>query len=348
MLGPGQMTRVGIKDVARTAGVSVTTVSHALNGKGRLPARTRERVRRVALELGYRPNATARNLAGGRTGLLGMAVSQADGQPFVLSDFAYFAQLMSAAASAAIERGFALVLTPPARGEGPWSGIDVDGAVIVDPVRGDPYVRALREAGVPVVTTGRVPDDPVDADRTWVDADHVGGTIAVLEHLRRSGARRIALVTSPLVTSYAIDGERAYREWCAAHDNEVLVATAWDSLTEASGYAATAELLQRPDPPDAVYATLDRLALGALLAAQSHRVRVPQDLLVAGCTDSTAARAAKPGLTALSVHPDEVGRRAVQLLADLVEGEEPAQRRIVVPTRIVARGSTRRRAAGAI
>ena len=341
MLARTIMTRVGIKDVARTAGVSVTTVSHALNGKGRLPARTRERVRRVAVELGYRPSATARNLAGGRTGLLGLAVSQADGQPFVLSDFAYFAQLMSAAASAAIERGFALVLTPPARGAGPsWSGIDVDGAVIVDPVRGDPYVRALREAGVPVVTTGRVPGDGEEA--TWVESDHVAGTFTVLDHLRRRGARRIALVTSPLVTSYAIDGERAYREWCLAHDNEVLVAMATDTLTEAAGYAATAALLRRADPPDAVYATLDRLALGTLLAAESHGVRVPDDLLVVGCTDSAAARAAKPALTALSVDPEAVGRRAVQLLADLVEGDPPAERRIVVPTRIVTRASTRR------
>jgi DNA-binding LacI/PurR family transcriptional regulator len=337
----GAMTRVGIKDVARTAGVSVTTVSHALNGKGRLPARTRERVRRVALELGYRPSATARNLAGGRTGLLGMAVSQADGQPFVLSDFAYFAQLMSAAASAAIERGFALVLTPPARGEGPLSGIDVDGAVIVDPVTRDPHVAALRQAGVPVVTTGRVPGE--DGDEPWVDADHVGGTVAVLEHLRGRGARRIALVTSPLVTSYAIDGERAYREWCAAHGNEVLVATARDSLTEAAGYAATQELLQRPDPPDAVYATLDRLALGTLLAARAHGVAVPDDLLVAGCTDSAAARAASPALTALVVHPDEVGRRAVGLLAALVDGQQPQERQVVVPARVVPRASTRRR-----
>ena len=74
------MARIGIKDVAEAAGVSVTTVSHALNGKGRLPVETRERVQRVARDLGYRPSSTARNLVGGRTGLIGLTVSQAQGR----------------------------------------------------------------------------------------------------------------------------------------------------------------------------------------------------------------------------------------------------------------------------
>src|SRR4051794_9708737 len=92
-----RVQRPDIKDAARAAGVSVTTVSHALNGKGRISATTRKRVKRLADSLGYRPNNTARNLVGGRTGLFGLALSQTSTLPISLGDFAYFAQLMMGA-----------------------------------------------------------------------------------------------------------------------------------------------------------------------------------------------------------------------------------------------------------
>ena len=334
------MARVGIKAVAHAAGVSVTTVSHALNGKGRITEETRERVQRVARELGYRPSSTARNLVGGRTGLILLTVSQAEGLPFALSDFAYFSQLMSAAATAAIERGYALVLAPPTSGDHGWPGVDVDGAIIVDPVTDDPLVGSLARAGIPVVTTGRVVGDE-DA-HPWVDNDHAAGTRAVLDHLERREATRIALVTSPPVTSYTADAEAAYRAWCAERDCEPLVAYAREDLTEGAGYAAASELLELPEPPDAVYATLDRLALGTLLAAQGRAIRVPEDLMVVGCTDSDAGRLARPSLTALRLHPDELGRSAVRLLADIVEERDTPATHVVVPTRIISRASTRR------
>jgi len=334
------VSRVGIKEVARAAGVSVTTVSHALNGKGRLPEETRERVRRVALELGYRPSTTARNLVGRRTGLIGLTVSQAEGVPFALSDFAYFSQLMSAAATTAIERGYALVLAPPAAGRDGWLGVDVDGAVIVDPVRDDPLVHSLHRAAVPVVTTGQVTG--AEGRDPWVDNDHAAGTRSVLDHIARRGARRIALVTSPPVTSYTEDSEAAYRAWCAEHGCEALVAYAREDLTEGAGYAAASRLLSLPEPIDGVYATLDRLALGTLLAAEARSIHVPGDLLVVGNTDSDAARLATPSLTALSLHPDEIGRRAVELLADVITGADPPPPNVIVPTRIIPRASTRR------
>jgi DNA-binding LacI/PurR family transcriptional regulator len=330
--------RVGIREVAAAAGVSVTTVSHALNGKGRLPAETRERVRQVALDLGYRPSRTARNLVGGRTGLLGLTVAQTSKVPFVLSDFAYFTQMMSAAATAAIERGYALVLTPPAAGGG-WPQVDLDGAVVVDPIADDPLVGDLRASGTAVVTTGRVVGED---GGPWVDNDHAAGTRTVLDHLARRGARRIALITSPPVTSYTADSEDAYRAWCDDHGAEPLVEYARRDLTEGAGYAVASGLLDRDDPPDAIYATLDRLALGTLLAAQARRIDVPGDLLLVGCTDSDAARLARPALTILNLHAAEIGRRAVELLADVVEERVEPDATVTIPTRVVVRASTRR------
>jgi DNA-binding LacI/PurR family transcriptional regulator len=334
-------TRIGIKEVAAAAGVSVTTVSHALNDKGRLPEATRQRVRTIADELGYRPNATARNLVVGRTGLLGLAVSQRGGPPFAVTDFAYFAQLMIAASTAAIADGYALVLAPADSALSPQGGITVDGAIIVDPVRDDPLVASLQRAGITVVTTGRVPGD--DERSCWVDNDHIAGTCAMLDHLARRGGRRIALMTSPLEISYTLDVERAYLGWCARHRVEPLIKATEMGLTERAGYAAASELLELPEPPDAIFATYDRLAYGTLLAAEGRGVRVPEDLLLATtATESQAPEQARPSLTTLNLHPEEIGRCAAALLVELLDEEEPA-RHVVVPHRVVARASTRRR-----
>jgi DNA-binding LacI/PurR family transcriptional regulator len=334
--------RIGIREVAAAAGVSVTTVSHSLNGKGRLPERTRQHVREVAERLGYRPNAAARSLAGGKTGLLGLVISQEAGLEFSVSDIAYFGQLMAGATTAAMERGYALALTPPDLDPTLGGRLPLDGAVVVDPTFGDPTVAALRDAGVPVVTNGRVLDSP--ADGAWVDNDYAAGANAMFEHLTRHGARRIALLSSRPLISYLVDTEHAYREWCDAHGSEPLIAYVSGGLTESAGFAAASELLARDSRPDAIYATYDRLGLGALLAADANGIAVPSDLIVAACTDSAACRNASPSLTALNLHAEEIGREAVRLLVDLVEDAPPdgAAAHVRLPTRVVARASTRR------
>jgi DNA-binding LacI/PurR family transcriptional regulator len=333
--------RVGIRDIAEAAGVSATTVSHGLNGKGRLPQETRERIRRIAEELGYRPNISARNLKRGRTGLLGLASSRH--MPFALSDFAYFAQLMAGAATASMDRGYPLVLAPPNRAIGETGGIEVDGAIFVDPVRDDPLVDELRGLGIPLVTTGRVlGSEHADA---WVDNDHRAATDAILDHLHRRGARRIALLTTPTEISYRADLDEAYGAWCAAHDMRPRIAYARADLTESAGFNAATELLSAPDPPDAIFASYDRLAYGALLAARAGGINVPDELLLAmTATASGTAQPGGPAITAVDLHPEHIGRAAAGLLVDLLEERPVAETNILVPTRIISRASTRRRA----
>lgn len=335
--GPGAEDRVGIKQVAAAAGVSVTTVSHALNGKGRLNEQTRRRVQDVAARMGYRPNALARSLAGGRTGLIGLAIAQGGEGRFAFSDFAYYANIMSAAASAALDRGYALVLSSGAEQQR-LRTVRLDGAIVVDPGREDPLCREFRAQGVPLVTNGR---EPGVADGYWVDNDHGASTRAVLDHLAAHGAQRVGFVTSPAVNSYAEDARAGYEEWCAARGQPPLLAVG-ANLTEAAGFEAALQLLRAPARPDAIYATLDWLALGALRAARTQALAVPGQLLIAGCTDSDAARWARPPLTVLALDPQRIARTAVEMLVELIEGREPAQPRVLIPTRIIARASTTR------
>jgi DNA-binding LacI/PurR family transcriptional regulator len=335
--------RVDIREVARVAGVSVTTVSHALNGKGRLPDETREHVHEVAQRLGYRPSASARNLAGGKTGLLGLVVSQPQRKSFVVTDFDYFTEIMSAATAAAMARGYALVLAPPQWGLG-REAVPVDGAIVIDPLRRDPLVRHFQSAGKPVVTTGRLLD--AGAAQAWVDNDHVAGTRTVLNHLARRGATRIALLTNPTRISYTVDVEAAYREWCDDHGQQPIIKKARADLTERAGFAAATELLAADEAPEAIYATYDRLAYGALLAAEARGARVPEDLLLVMTATNSGLAPQRPTITSLDLHPAEIGTLAAALLVDLIEEREPDARQLIVPTRLIARTSTARRAAG--
>jgi DNA-binding LacI/PurR family transcriptional regulator len=328
---------VKIGDVAAAAGVSITTVSHALSGKGRLPEATRQRVREVAERLGYQPSALAQALAGGRTGMLALTVSLVADVALRIGDVDYFIQVMNAATSEAFARGFSLTLMPAESRRELLERLPLDGVIVMDPVRGDEIVALLGERGVPVVTTGRCPDGPEDA--CWVDNDHVAGTRAMIAHLAAEGATRVALLTAPPLQSYTIDALGAFETASAEHGLETIVETVTDSLGESGGYAAASRLLAARRPPDAIYATIDRLALGALLAAEAKGIRVPEALRVAGCTDSDAGRSAS--LTALSTHPEWIGTEAIDLLSGLVADGTPAVPHRVVPFSLIPRDSTR-------
>lgn len=337
----GRKGRIGIKDVAAAAGVSPTTVSHALSGKGRLPDSTRQRIAAIAGELGYQPNASARNLVSGRTGLLGIVVSASHETPFGLGDFDYFIQLLSAATGAAVERGKALVVQGIRSGPDAFGITAVDGAIVVDPVTDDPLLDSLDAAGVPVVTTGRRDGVPgFGRPDCWVDNDHYGATLAIMGHLVENGASRIGLVTTTPVTSYTRDAISGYRKWCENAGQEPRIAFAEGPINEGSGFRAAEELMDEEEPPDAIYATLDQLALGVTLAARSRGIAVPDDLMIAGCTDSQASIWADPPLTAVTLNPEEIGRAAVASLIDLINGDTPDP--AVIPTAIVARASTTR------
>jgi DNA-binding LacI/PurR family transcriptional regulator len=331
---------VAMKDVDNAAGVSITTVSDALNGKGRLPQETRDHVRDVARRLGYRPSIIARSLASGKARNFALTISSAEGAAFAFGAVEYFVQLMSSATTEALDHGYSLILS---QRDASSETLPVVGAIVVDPVLNDPASSEFQEQAIPVVTAGR---DPASANAAFsVDNDHAAGTERMLDHLARAGAQRIALVSAPPVHSYIIDAMGAYEAWCARRGVSPMISFARYSLTEAAGYAAASELLLGPDRPDAIYATLDRLALGVSLAAKTQGLTVPVDLLVAGLSDSEAGRQATPSLTALALDPSEIGKRAVEMLVALVEDRPVPEPHVTVATKVIARASTRRRVA---
>lgn len=330
--------RVTINDVAREAGVSITTVSHALNDKGRISDETRERVAEVAAELGYRPSASARSLAGGRSGIIGLSFAVIAGQPASFGSFGFFNDLLHSATARALDLGYALVTFPDnPDASDRLARLEPEGCIVVDPTRGQPMVEFARRTGTPLVTVGRVPDG---GDEPAIDNDHHAAARLAIEHLREQGAKKVAIISPGPEYSYTSDGIGGYEKACAEMGIEAVVEYASGDLAEGDGYAATQRLMESENPPDGIYTMLDRLGRGAIMAAESLSLGVPEDLKVVASTDSDVCERAEPTLTTIDLKPEELGASAVETLVARMKDSRSRQLDVEVPVELIPRRSS--------
>ncbi|MEU3721410.1 LacI family DNA-binding transcriptional regulator [Streptomyces sp. NPDC031705] len=303
-----------LADIARAAEVSTATVSHALNGTGRLGESTRRRVREVATGLGYgAPRAP-------RTRTLGLAVTTFAGAAWNFVAVAYFARWLTAATSAAHAHGYALTTLPADRGAGtPWHHLAVDGMLLLDSPCDDPVLRALRARGIPLVFDGR-PADPRPGD-VWVDNDHAATTREVLDHLAASGARRIALHGGFGDEHYTRAVTEAYEHWCARRGRPPLLIR-FDPH-DGPGHAFDRAFAE--GAADAVYSLYDPGGRQVLAAAARHGLAVPADLLLVCASEDPAYAHAWPPVTTVTLHPEALAAAAVSALVALLEPAAPVR-----------------------
>lgn len=326
------LARVTIHDVAKTAGVSTTTVSNALTGGGRISPTTRGRVLEVAERLGYTANPTAQGLRTRRTGAVGLCMPS---QTFGLE---YYMALAMGAAEEALERGLALTLIPPG---GSRRRPHVDGVVVADPALGDPLLESLGERGVCVVTCER-PLDPTAQHAGRVESDHGAATRQLLDHLQANGARRIALLCPPGETSFGHDIREAYLSWCRSTAQEPVVHDVPFATQPEDVRGAVSQALAARTPPDAIVSVPDGGAASTLHEVLRQGRSVPADMLVASYVDSPSLRGLTTPITAVDIAPREMGRRAVALLSRLLDTDVAVGSVEPLPTRLVVRASTDR------
>jgi DNA-binding LacI/PurR family transcriptional regulator len=336
--------RVSIRDVAREAGVSVTTVSHALNGKGRLNPDTRRRVREVADRLGYRPNPAARSLVSGRTGLIAVVPSFPPGLDVDFADFGFFSDLIVASTGVSVDRGQALIVAPPAASWFIWDRVALDGVIVIEPVLDEPRLPDLRRRGIPFVT---IAPDPAGGEHdAVVRADDGEGSARLLDHLVDRGAERVAMLGPPPMNAFTRDVTETYRRWCArANRPLILELVEADDLRRGSEQAydqALRRILDRSPRPDALFVPIELAGVRTLEAIQAAGLRVPDDMLLATTNDTGRGAQATPALTTLEWDYQDLGRRAANLLLDLIDGTATTPCEIVVPTTLVPRDSTLR------
>lgn len=332
-----------IHDVAREAGVSVTTVSDSLNGKGRVDPATRGRVLEAAQRLGYRVNRHARGLRSGRAGAVGLLLPvRGDARTDEALTLDFYMRLASAAAASAFAKQQALVLLPPTLSEPDLQGLGLDGAIVVDPSAHDVRVSLFEEVGLPVVTIER----DLGRDDGWFVASKTEeNTRLILDHLRERGARRIALLLPRADWGWATETLAAYEAWTAEQRSERIVIRVTMTGGEQHAYDATMRLLRRPSPPDAIFVLAARFVRGALRGAQAAGCEVSRGLLLAAGVDSVVARDGDPPVTALDLHPETQAAEAVDMLLARISGIPTQPRRYVTATPIF-RASTESTAMG--
>ncbi|MEU6254368.1 LacI family DNA-binding transcriptional regulator [Streptomyces sp. NPDC047043] len=329
--------------MAARAGVSTATVSNALNGTGRLSETTRQRVLAAARELGYAPAGTARALARGGTGVLGLTMTTYGDLPVPYTEIPYYAQLALGAMAEAHKRGYLLQVMPGSMSSWMWLNTPMDGVIHVDPRAEDPVRSILRERGIPMVCEGR-PPQPHWCD-AWVDADYEAGLLLLLDHLTQSGARRIGLSLPLHDDAYPHLIAHAYRAWCDKHGMPALVeeyASMPDYFTAEQD--AVGRLLDRDPRPDAVLGVYSDSGHNILAAARDHGLRVPRDLLVACLSEDPDYATTTPPVTTLSLRPDRVGGEAVDLLIAVINARSGVDRHRLVQPVLLPRRSTRRAA----
>ncbi|GGT18849.1 LacI family DNA-binding transcriptional regulator [Streptomyces purpureus] len=308
------MTRVSgptLADIARAAEVSTATVSHALNGTGRIAEATRRRIRALATGLGYGPSRAP------RTRTLGLAVTTNAGVAWDLAEIPFFSRAITAATAAAHAHGYALTTLPSERGaEELWHTLAVDGMLLVDSPAGDPVLRALRARGIPVVFDG-VPADALPGD-LWVDNDHRVTTREVLGHLAAAGSRNVALHAGWGHDHYTYTVTETYEQWCAERGEPPLLVDFDPSDTD--GHAFDPLLGRRPEErPDAVYSLYDPGGRQLLAAARRHRLAVPDALRLVCASEDPGYAETDPPVSTVTLHPEITASTAVTLLARLVE-----------------------------
>ncbi|MFI7241504.1 LacI family DNA-binding transcriptional regulator [Streptomyces qinglanensis] len=328
-----------IADVARAASVSRTTVSHALNGLGKVDPRTRERVKRVAEELGYRPNLRAQRLRRGEAKAIALLSSMPLAVAGGPSRLGFYMEVAAAAAEHALAHGFALVLLPPGESGAGLATVDVDGAIVVEPGEADPVVAELARRGLPCVALGR----PPGADREpCVDLNAEAVAALLLDHLSRQGARHPALVTAAGSRSSAVEARAAYARAAEQYGWRPVTAVAEESGGEQAGHDAAAALLRDHPRTDALCVLVDAFAVGAVRAVRESGRTVPDDVMVVTRYDGLRARTCTPALTAVDLHLEQAAAAAVELLLRRLRDEAPcAPVRAPDPT-LVARASSSR------
>jgi LacI family transcriptional regulator len=327
-----------MRDVAERTGVSVTTVSHVINRTRHVSDDVRDRVLAAMEELGYQPNALARSLRRKETQTVGVIIPNS-ADPF-------FSEVTRGVEDTCFERGYSTILcnsdSDPAK-ELHYTSVlmekRVDGILFLAAGgKSTEHIHTLQGRGMPLVVVDRhVPELALDAvliNNDW------GGWLAT-QHLIDLGHRRIGCITGPsdlTLSAERVTGyRRALREAGLPLDETLVVK---GDFQYESGHRAALRFLALPQPPTAVFACNDLMAVGALTAALRQGCRVPADLSVVGFDDVALASFVYPLLTTVAQPKYEMGVIATTMLLERIKHPAMPPRRQLLETRLVVREST--------
>jgi DNA-binding LacI/PurR family transcriptional regulator len=334
--------RVTIKDVAAQAGVSHQTVSRVINNHVHVTETTRSRVKLAIDSLNFRPNLAARSLPSHRSFVIGLIIPyEAD---YLFRDPHLLAQISGIDAEANAN-GYNLLLSTAGNSN---SGLEAyerflrnqvaDGALVIETAASQSGSELLTRHDYPFVSLGY--DQHLNA--YFVHSDDLAGAKDATDYLLQKGHTRIGVINGPSTGAVAALQQRliGHQHALAQHnlpfDPNLMV---YGDYTRAGGQTAAEQLLALAQPPTAIFAFNDRMAVGAIRSLRRVGLRVPEDVAVIGFDDIPTAADFTPALTTVSQPARKMGQVAAQMLFKLIAGKPSAKREVVLPAHLVVRQS---------
>ncbi len=328
--------KITIKDVAHQAGVSIATVSRALNNTGVVHDETRQKIVSAAKDLQYTPNASARSLSRRKTDTIGLLLPDIHGE--------FYSEVIRGADCTAQQFHHHLLVSSSHNKKSEIEAAlkvmrgRVDGLIIMSPHIDAHTLDANLPRSLPVVLLNCfVEGESFDS----LNIDNFAGAYQMVKHLVSHGHRRIAIIKGPEKNYDADLRLQGYRDAMmevdhAAHDTVEIDG----EFTEESGYAAVKKILSVVPRPTAVFACSDYMAIGALSALHEAGIEIPNEIALAGFDNIPIANFTEPALTTVNVAISNLGVRAITCLIDAVrEKNNHKRQQVILPTTLVIRES---------
>lgn len=330
---------VTIKDVAQRAGVSIATVSRVINDSKPVSPELKKKILDIIEETGYKPNALARGLIKKNTSIIGI----------IIPDIANLnlAEVIKGIEGEADKNNFDIIVSNShALVEKELEIFDVfrekqlDGILFSGVYFSEKHQKFFERYRIPIVVIGQ---HFPGVDLPSVTINNFQAAYEATSYLIQLGHKEIGMITGPLEDMAA--GRDRYRGFSAALEENGLQKRdeyfAETSFTIRGGYAAMEEIFKKTsDPPTAIFAGADSIAIGAMNCCFDAGLEVPQDISIIGFDDNILASAVRPPLTTISINHEEIGVVATGLLLDKIKGNEKGHWNVQVPYRLVVRQST--------
>ena len=330
--------RVTIEDIAQEVGVSANTVSRALNERGEIRLETKNMILEAAHRLGYRPNRLAQRLRQNKTGIIGVVVAD-NANPF-------FAAVVKGIENTATANDYSIILkdsneTPETERKAieVMLAEQVDGLIIA-PVRDqEEELAALVESRLPIVAIARYPEG---WNSNYVVVDNVRAGHLATSHLLDRGYQRIALINGPASELSAEHRFEGYAQALSERGIELnMNLVSYGATTMEQGYKRGKELLATDNPPTAIHAFSDYVALGFIRAAREASIRIPDDVAIVGFDDIAVSAYLAPSLSTIAVPMKEMGKRAADILLASIDSDKDVQLfQLKLEAKLVARESS--------
>lgn len=335
--------RSTIKDIAKIAGVSPSTVSRVISGSEKISKETRDKILRIIEQTNYHPNIMARSLVKQESKIIGVAFPGSTNEAF---RHPFYREIFAGIVTLAHEKGYKILLSSVLNDKKSYKwiiddltqGAVTDGLIIISLKVNDQVVNHLVTNGFPFVAIGRPKDDSYI---NWVDNDNVKISFKMTEHLIKKGHKKIAFIGAAKSNVITVDRLQGYKE--ALENYEIpfekdLVCI--ESFSSNKGYKLTQRLMERKVGFTSLVGTDDYLAFRAIKYLTESGLKVPQDVAVAGFNNVPSSEYFDPPLTTVEVNPFKLGLKAAEILITNLNSSVQSFNRAFIPAELVIRKST--------